>query len=646
MNDTRRELQGLWLVLSRILLGALPIVAIIFALQLLPEMGIVLYKEQFLIVMLTIAVVLVVITIPPLRPREGQPLPTSVPWYDVFLTLAMLGAGGYTAGYYNVLVHELGLLTTDKIVVSAVGIIILLEATRRVAGYTMMAIGLIALAYTFFGNNLEGLFEIRRFSLERIAVYNYMNPGSIHGIPLFVASTVVTMFILFGQMLFAVGAGQAISDFSFSLMGRRRGGAAKVSVVASALFGSLSGSASANVATTGMLTIPMMRQTGYADYKAAAIEAVASTGGLILPPIMAATGFIMAEFLGVPYAEVALAATLPALLFYFCVFLQVDFEARKAGLAGWTGGELPKVWRSIIAVLPVLFPVAVLLYSLFGLHRSAELSGFFATVATIAISLVIPSMRRNWRTYFKVLVSTGDKVIFVIIVTAIAGLVVGCLGLTGLGSTLAQKLVEVADGNVWVLLAMAALGSIVLGMGVPVTATYIILVVLVGPALVQVGIPELAAHMFVFYYGTLSFLTPPVAISVFVAAALAGSAPMKTAFFALRLAIVAYLIPFLFVFETSYLLEGSALQIGQTVVSALAGIGLLSIGLVGYVNSQVPIILRIIVIVVGGAILWWGPSMIAVTGGGVALVVGLYFYSMRHDTISSPGTAGQSNQVG
>lgn len=624
MNDTRRELRGSWLALTRILLGALPIIAIIFALHLLPEMGIVLFKEQFLIVMLTLAVILALITIPPSKPREGEPVPTSVPWYDVLLALAMLGAGGYTAGYYHTLVHELGLLTTDKIVISAVGIIILLEATRRVAGFAMMTIGVVALAYTFFGNNLEGLFEIRRFSVERIAVYNYMNPGSIHGIPLFVASTVVTMFVLFGQMLFAVGAGQAISDFSFSLMGRRRGGAAKMSVVASALFGSLSGSASANVATTGMLTIPMMRKSGYADYKAAAIEAVASTGGLILPPIMAATGFIMAEFLGVPYAEVAIAATLPALLFYFCVFLQVDLEARKAGLTGWSGDQLPNLGKSISAVLPVLVPVSVLLYSLFGLHRSAELSAFFATVATVAISLVIPSMRRPWRSYLKVLVSTGDTVIFVIIVTAIAGLVVGCLGLTGLGSTLAQKLVEIAGGNVWVLLIMAALGSIVLGMGVPVTATYIILVVLVGPALVQVGIPELAAHMFVFYYGTLSFLTPPVAISVFVAAALAGSGPMKTAFFALRLAIVAYLIPFLFVFEASYLLEGTVQQIAQTMISALTGIGLLSIGLVGHVNSRLPSILRMLLIAIGGAILWWGPTMIAVAGSGIVLVAGIY----------------------
>jgi TRAP transporter 4TM/12TM fusion protein len=357
-----------------------------------------------------------------------------------------------------------------------------------------------------------------------------------------------------------------------------------------------------------MITIPMIREAGYPAHKAAAIEAVASTGGLILPPIMAATGFIMAEFLGIPYSEVAIAALLPALLYYLCLFIQVDLEAAASGITGLTEDKIPPRAAALKSVAPVAIPVAVLLLMLFYFFQSPETSALYATVTIILVSLSLPRMRQNFLTYCNVLVKTGDAVVSITIICAIAGLIIGCLGLTGLGTNLSQALVMLANGEVWLLLVLAAVASIILGMGVPVTATYIILVILLAPALVELGIPELAAHLFLFYFGTLSFLTPPVCISVFVAAALAQADVMKTAFFSMRLAIIAYILPFFFVFNQGYLLDGSVFEIFNLVVAALAGIMLLSVGLAGYFIRHLSWTMRLVMLAGGLASMIWGVS--------------------------------------
>ena len=596
MIEYRRNLNGLWQIAATSLSVLLPLSTILYVLQVLPTLGIVIYKEQFLMWFLTLSLLLTFILVPLSKNREPE---TTVPWYDVILLLITLLAGGYVTFWYHILLPEIGLLTLDKVVASSAGIILLLEATRRHLGWTMVCLGLVALLYSYFGNHLGGILETRVIRLDRLMIYNYLGQDAIHGTPLFVAGTIVTAFMLFGQMLFTTGGGQAISDFGFALMGKYRGGPAKVSIVASGLFGSLSGSASANVATTGMITIPMIREAGYQAHKAAAIEAVASTGGLILPPIMAATGFIMAEFLGIPYAEVALAALLPALLYYLCLFLQIDMEAAANGITGLPDNRMPPLRQSLKKVAPVAIPVGVLLFTLFVLYRSPETSALFATVATLLVSLCLPGMRQTLKDYLKAVVSAGEAIVSITIICAMAGLIIGCLGLTGLGVNLSQALVSLAGGEVWLLLLLAAVGSIILGMGVPVTATYIILVILIGPALVSLGIPELAAHMFLFYFGTLSFLTPPVCISVFVAAALAQSNVMQTAFFAMRLAIVAYVLPFFFVFNQSFLLQGTVYEMISVVIASVTGIVFLSAGLAGYFVCKLPAGLRVVMLVCG-----------------------------------------------
>ena len=616
----RRELKGFWSVSAVALAVLVPFASIVYVLQILPDLGIIVYKEQFLALFLALCVAITFLILPP---RENVAETSGVPWYDVICALAALAVGGYIFFNYGDLVGSLGIITTDKVIASAIGTLLLFEATRRQAGWSMVTVGLVALAYAYFGHFLSGMFETRVIRWDRLLTYNYLGAGAIFGTPLYVAATIVTSFVLFGQILFLIGGG-AISDFAFALMGKRRGGPAKVAILSSALFGSLSGSASANVATTGILTIPMMRRVGYSAEKSAAVEAVASTGGLILPPVMAATGFLMAEFLGIPYSSVAIAAALPALLFYFCLYLQVDFEAAKDGVTGAQAGDLPNLRKSLRGIVPVILPFAVLLYTLFALYWSPAAAAFAGTFATFILSVAIAKMRNGLGGYIDVLAKAGEATVFVAIMCAMAGLVVGCLGLTGLGSSLSQHLVAIAGGNIWLLLLFAAFGCIILGMGVPVTATYIILVILIGPALVQVGIDKLAGHMFVFYFGTLSFLTPPVCLAVFVAASIAGSKPMISAVHALRYAIVAYIIPFAFVFNEAYLFQGPWQQIAEAVVAGIVGVILISAGLVGYFRAPLSMPVRVVVIAGGLATVFLVGQHWAFGAAGVVLLLLLF----------------------
>ncbi|AEQ52653.1 TRAP transporter permease [Pelagibacterium halotolerans] len=595
MQDTNRVLNRPYRLISEVFAISLPIAAVIYSLQVLPRFGIIIYKEQYLTLFIAICVALSFL----LKPAVKSMTRNTPPWYDIVGAVLALLVGGYIFLNYDQIVRSLGLITTDKVIVSVIGIVLLLEAARRHVGWTMVSVGLLALAYAYFGHYLSGMFETRVIRWDRLVTYNYLGTGAIFGTPVEVAATIVASFVVFGQVLFLVGGGSAISDFAFALMGRRKGGPAKVAILSSALFGSLSGSASANVATTGMLTIPMMRRVGYSAKRAGAVEAVASTGGLVLPPVMAATGFLMAEFLAIPYSAVAIAAAVPAILFFFCIYLQVHLESVKTSVAGADIEELPDLRDAAQRMIPVIVPFAILLWTLFGWNWNPAASAFTASFATIVMSVVIPSMRRPLKAYIQTFVEAGNTVVFIAIMCAIAGIVVGCLGLTGLGSSLSQNLIAVSGGSIWLLLILSAIGCIVLGMGVPVTATYIILVILIGPAFTQLGVSTLGAHMFIFYYGTLSFLTPPVCLSVFVAASIARSAPMATAVEALKLAVVAYIVPFAFVLNPAFLLGGTPVENGAAVLSGLASVSLISAGLVGFLVQCVSLPVRLVLVVVG-----------------------------------------------
>lgn len=607
MRINNRVLQGITGYIHSFVCGSLPIMTFIYVSHILPDIGIVIYKEQFLALFVTLVCVATFMK-KSLRYQSLDTVESKIPIYDWILIVITLIAGLYTTLTYSSIIVSFGTISATKVIISIVGIVAILEATRRQVGFTILVLIILGLLYAFFGHNLAGIFQIRALSFNRIVTYNYLGSGAILGIPTFVAATIVTAFVLFGEVLLATRGGEAISNFALSALGRRRGGPAKVAVIASALFGSLSGSASANVATTGIITIPMMKKTGYSSAMAGAVEAVASTGGLILPPVMAATGFLMAEFLGVPYAKIAIAAAVPALLYYWCVYLQVDLAASKNKLKGLDLEEVPKFRDSLRKVLPITGAFAVLLFGLFFLYWDATLAGIAAAVAGFLTSLVFPWMRRSIGDYLKIFANTGESVVFITTLCAAAGLLVGILDLTGLAVNLATNIVSVAGDNLFLLLLISAACCIILGMGVPVTATYIILVVLIAPALSRFGVPDLNAHMFVFYFGTLSFITPPVCLAVFVATSIAKSGIMETAIEALKLAIVGYVIPFIFIFNGAFLFQGSGDSVLRAIIAGGIGVVFLAVGVTGYWRNLLGGFLRLAAIAVGILACIFGPD--------------------------------------
>ncbi|MBA7710838.1 hypothetical protein ES703_119786 [subsurface metagenome] len=457
----------------------------------------------------------------------------------------------------------------------------------------MVIIGAIFILYASYAYLLPGILHCRQIPWGRVLTFLYLSPDALLGIPLTVAGLIVLAFVFFGRCLFAIGGGQFLSDTALALLGKYRGGPAKAAIAASALFGTLSGSASANVATTGIITIPLMKRVGYKAQFAAAVEAVASTGGLIMPPVMAATAFIIAEFLEIPYAKVAIAAFIPAVLYYIAIFIQVHGEAVKEGLKGLPPQELPSFGKVMRHGWLFIFPVIVLIYCLFVLYLRPQTSGIYAVGATLLIALFRKETRTALRGMLTILEDTGRALLDVGIICGLAGYVVGVVSLTGLGLSLSQALVDISGGNVFILLVLAAIGSIILGMGMPITATYIMLAILIAPALVQLGIQPLAAHLFILYFGAMSFVTPPICIAAYVASSIAGSEPMRTGFLGMRLGIVAYVVPFVFCYNPALLLRGTVEDIILMIAAVTFGIISIAIAFEGQLFDKLNVPKRI-----------------------------------------------------
>jgi TRAP transporter 4TM/12TM fusion protein len=615
--------KGIIGLCSKIVLSTIPVVGTIYVTHIPEYLNIAVYKEQYLGLVLALMLISTFLTVPATKGSSRDKLP----WYDAVLVICSILTGGYVVFFYGEIIPTLGYLMTYRIVLAATMIILVLEAARRLVGWPIVSIGILLILYAPLAYLLPGVLSARMIPWGRVLTHLYLAPGSLFGIPLGVVGTIVFSFIFFGRILFSVGGGRFLSELALALMGRYRGGPAKVAIVASSLFGSLSGSASANVAMTGIITIPLMKKIGYRPHVAAAIEAVASTGGLIMPPIMAATAFIMAELLDVPYPTVAISAFIPAVLYYVAVFTQVHLEAVKEGLKGLPREDIPSLKSVVKQGWFYLIPAVVLLYCLFALYMQPSTSALYAVGTTALVSLFKKDTRKivigkAWT----ILQDTGRGLLEVGIICAIAGFVIGSISLTGLGLSLSDALVTLSGGNVFVLLLLAALGAIILGMGMPVTATYIMLVILIAPALIKLGIEPLAAHLFIMYFGVMSFLTPPVAIAAYVAASIARSEPLQTGFTGVRLGIIAYVVPFVFALSPSLILLGSVGDILLTVTSALLGTVFLSVAFVGYLFDRLSLFKRVCFAV--GAFGLIAPK---VTGSivGLLLIVPLLFWELR-----------------
>ncbi|GGA60831.1 TRAP transporter permease [Pelagibacterium lentulum] len=502
------------------------------------------------------------------------------------------------------------LATQADFYASLVGVLLILELTRRVAGLALVIIAGVFVAYSFLGPFLPGFLNHRGYSLERFFTYIFTDQG-ILGAPIAVSSTYIILFITFAAFLQASRVGDYFVNFAFAAAGRARGGPAKVAVFASGLMGMINGTSAGNVVSTGSLTIPLMKKVGYPARSAGAIEATASSGGQILPPIMGAGAFIMAEVTGVPYTEIVIAAIIPAVLYFVSVYFMVDLQAKKLGMQGLKSEELPKF--AVLAKQIYLFlPIIILLYFLFAGY-SVIRAGTWAMASAAVVSWLTP-YKMGPKTILKALELAAKMSIQLVAVCAAAGIIVGVIALTGVGARFSTLLLGIAEQNQILALFFAMCISIILGMGMPTTAAYAVAAAVVAPGLVQLGIPVLVAHFFVFYYAVMSAITPPVALAAYAGAALAGSDPMRTSVEAFKLGLAAFIVPFMFFYSHALLMQGEWHEILHVFITALIGIYLLSSAVQGYFFGQLNNILRGVLLI---------SALAMIQGGWLSDLIGL-----------------------
>ena len=573
-----RTLSGGPAKLLRALLISITVLGSLWALEVHNYFEIAFFKQQYLALFLALALSAVFLAVKALPSQRGD----HVPWYDWFFALIGLAVGLYVTLLYPTIAYRLGVLSPDRWIFGGLALVLVIEATRRVAGGTLAWLALAVILYTKFAEFLPGILYSKSPSWARIASYLYLDSNAMLGLPLDVAAGVVVAFILFGQALYAVGGDKFLTDLALIVTGRYRGGPAKVSVVSSALFGTVSGSAVANVVVDGAITIPLMKRAGFPAHMAAAIEAVASNGGQITPPVMGAAAFLMAEFLNIPYGQVALAAAIPACLYYLALFTQIDLESAKRGLVGLPAEQIPK-FRSVIRLGWVfLIPLGILVYTLMIDNWEAGKSGLVAVIAVFVVGALQRETRPSFAKINAALEATGKTLLDIAVITALAGVVIGALHLSGFTFKISLLLVTLSGNNVFLLLLITALGCLFLGLPLPTTVVYITLAVLAAPALVQLGIPPLAAHLFLFYFGMVSLITPPDCLPVYIAASMAQANFWQTGWTAMRLGIAAYIVPFIFALHPPLIFIGSPTEIIVAIVTAVIGVILLATGCAGY----------------------------------------------------------------
>ncbi len=596
-----RVSRGLAGKMADTLAFVLPLGTIAWAADLFRAVNWLFYPEQFYAAMLGFGIALVYLHVPAGKSRNRT---APVPWYDLAAAIAGAAAAFYVAYRFP----DLSVDATrpwDGLIAGFVLIPLLLEGARRTVG---LPVTIVATAFLIIGvtaHLLPGDLQGRQVRLDKLVYYLTWNPTSILGTPLHIVTTIVIAFVFFGESLFQSGGSKFFTEAAMVLMGRFRGGPAKIAIVASSLFGTISGSVVANVVSTGVVTIPLMKGAGYRGPVAGAIEAVASTGGQLMPPVMGVAAFIMAEFLEVSYASVALAALIPAILFYAALFIQADLEAGRHGIERVPVELIPRGWTVFKAGWFFPIPFGVLIGGIFWLNLPLDQAALYAAIAVIVSGIVLGYKGERLSPWSLVDVTrrTGRNVCDIIMIAPLAGIVIGVLNATGLGFTLALTLVALAGGSLLVLLAMTGVVNIILGMGMPTVGVYILLATLVAPALTQAGIDPMAAHMFILYYGMLSMITPPVCVGAFAAATISGADPMQTGYSAMRFGWSAFIIPFLFVFSPTLLAKGDLFYIVIDLVSALAGVWLVSAALTGYSIRVLPILNRAVFAVSGIALM-------------------------------------------
>lgn len=547
------------------------------------RLGFAILTEQYLALQLGLAVCIVFLSSRFTSAQADEP--GVVNWLIAVVGLVTLL---YTAANYVDLLREQPFRPSILTFIGAVVVLCVLEGVRRRAGNALFIIVSVFIVYALLAHKMPGVLVGREMKPTVLLQYIGFDPSAAFSLPLTVAAVIVILFVFFGKLLFAAGGGAFFTDLAMALTGRTRGGSAKISVVASALFGSISGSAVSNVVTTGVITIPLMRKGGYSSRDAGAIEAIASTGGQLTPPIMGAAAFLMAEFLEISYATVAIAAIVPAALYYFSVFLQVDLIAARDNIAnadsdGRNAADvLREGWH-------LALPFVILLVALFWFQLDPAKAALLSALAIV----IVGSLRRYQGHRISVMQiieafsETGRSLVDLVLIVTAAGFVIGILNVTGLGFALTLLLVDSVGGNLIVILLVAAVICILLGMGMPTSGVYVLLAVLIAPSMVEAGVTPLAAHLFILYFGMMSMITPPVALAAFAAAAITGARPMQTGVAAMRIGWAAYVIPFAFVSTPALLLQGSASEVVLVLAQTAVCVFAVSVSVIGHFSGRI-----------------------------------------------------------
>ncbi|MDI3548580.1 MAG: hypothetical protein PWR10_2232 [Halanaerobiales bacterium] len=569
---------------------------------------------------------------PPLKKSESN----KITWYDILIIIFITGLGVFFI--MNLSPDEIlnrGIWGPDQMEIWAglLLIIFVLEFARRSIGLPIVIVGAVFLVYVFFGPYMPSIFSHKGYDLyETISFLVWSNSG-IFGIPLGVAATFVIIFILFGAFLDELGGGDFFLKMAYAISGQFKGGPAKTSILASGLMGSISGSAVANVVTTGAFTIPLMKKTGYKSYYAGAVEAVASTGGQIMPPVMGAGAFVLAEMAGFSYPEVVLAAAIPAVLYYLSLGFMVHFEADKLGLKGIPREELPNPLQVLKKGFYLILPLGVLIYLLIFLRYSPMRAGIFTIITLLTISIIqfiIREKRFPLQEILRAMEKGVKTAIPVATACATAGIVIGVVSLTGLGVRFSQLIISISGGNLILALFFVMIACIILGMGLPTTAAYIITATLGVPALVKLGVPLMAAHLFVFYFAIISFITPPVAISAYAASGLAGSNAMRTGFQAFKLGLAGFIVPYMFVFSPTLILIGTPLKIILSIITAIIGVFALAASMENWIFSKLNLWQRVLLLIASLTLIksGWKTDLIGIVV--VLIIFILQFRGVNH----------------
>lgn len=610
-------------LLLRVCLGAVPILGVGWIFSVSDYFGLALTFQQVVATLLGIAAAAAFLKFP-----YGR----SAGWIDLAMAVLSCAAWFWMAWNFEDWIVGMADRTPDKWMPGVIAIVTMMEALRKSCGKVITILVWVIILYAFFGDYMPGVFEAEVFPPTKTVLYLYADNNGIPGLVLMIVAQLVLAFIILGKLMEVSGATKFFTDIAMALMGHRRGGPAKVAVVASSIFGTISGSTVGNIMSTGIVTIPLMKRTGFQARYAAAIEAVASNGGQIAPPVMGATAFIIAEFIEVPYLEVVIAATIPAILYYLVLFLQVDAIAVKFNLGGLPKSELPRVRSVLLSGWIFILPLGVLIYFLFGLGYNPGLSAMYACASLLVLSIIknmrFPS-KAEWADF---VFGSGENLMPLMLIAGAAGVVMGVLNSTGLAFQLSIILVELGkSAGILAMLGLTAVISIILGMGMPTAAIYIILATVIAPALVEMGLQPMGAHLFLFYFGLLSMLTPPVAVASMVAAGLAGSDMWRTGLVGMQLALAAYLLPFLWVFNPALLLDGTWQAVFYvTLTAVVAGFlitqAVMALSNSGFFQKLLAVLYFAGTLAVGSATIWIGPEspltlLVAAVGVGVLVLV-------------------------